>query len=48
MAGGSGFIRQALCHYFGKNNTIIVPGRLLKDAIAEIIAKTNRKKYTLW
>lgn len=41
IAGGSGFIGQALCNYFGKDNTLIILGRQLPTSDSNTFGKTN-------
>ena len=41
LAGGSGFIGQALCNYFGKDNRIVIIGRQIPGTTNNSFGKNN-------
>ena len=47
IAGGTGFIGQELCNFFGKENEIVVLGRQIPDESTNAFGKNNIKKEIL-
>jgi NAD dependent epimerase/dehydratase family enzyme len=44
IAGGTGFIGQELCNFFGNENEIVVLGRQLKDQSNNLFNEKNVKE----
>jgi hypothetical protein len=47
IAGGSGFIGQAICNYFGANNEIVILGRQTNETLGNAFGENNVDKQLL-
>lgn len=47
IAGGSGFIGQAMCNYFGEENEIVILGRQTNETSGNTFGENNVNKKLL-
>ena len=48
IAGGSGFIGQAMCNYFGEDNKIVILGRQTNETSGNAFGANNVNKKLLF